>query len=209
MGLIAASCEKIALQMRLMQQTETGEAAEFFARGQKGSSAMPHKRNPIISERICGLSRVIKKNVSVAMDNVALWYERDISHSSAERIIFPESTMLLDYILDLLKNLVRDMEVFPDNMERNLRMSNDVFFSQKLLGQLIRSGLMRKDAYELIQKAAFRAKKEQIDFCDSVISSTDITRYVSEEEIRSIFDIDSLLKNLETIFKSLEDDMPA
>ncbi|MCD6407671.1 adenylosuccinate lyase, partial [bacterium] len=137
LGVISSSCEKIALQIRLLQQTEISEVAEPFGKKQKGSSAMPHKRNPVLCERVCGLSRVIKKNVNVALENVALWHERDISHSSAERIIFQESTIFLDYILNLLIKIIGNMDIFEKNMERNLNSSKNIYFSQKLLNTLV------------------------------------------------------------------------
>jgi adenylosuccinate lyase len=165
-GIIASSCEKIALQIRLLQQTEISEVFEPFGKGQKGSSAMPHKRNPVLCERVCGLARVIKKNVNIALENVALWHERDISHSSAERIILPESTILLDYILNLLIKIIDGMEIKTENMRKNLEILNNVYFSQKLLNSLVLKGVSRKEAYERIQKISFKAIEEKKDFCE-------------------------------------------
>ncbi len=204
LGVIAASCEKVALQMRLLQQTEVGEAAEPFGKGQKGSSAMPHKRNPILAERVCGLARVIKKNASVAMENTGLWYERDISHSSAERIIFPESIMLLDYILTILNRMLKGIDVFDANIERNIALTGRVFFSQKLLNALAMKGLSREKAYAIVQKKAFEAIREKKDFVEAVKNDGEIKGYLSEKEMDAIFDMKTLLKNLDAKFEELK-----
>lgn len=203
-GVIASSCEKVALQIRLLQQTEISEVFEPFGKGQKGSSAMPHKRNPILCERICGLSRIIKKNVNVALENVALWHERDISHSSAERIILPESTILLDYILNLLIKIIDGMEIKIENMEKNLKILNNVYFSQKILNALVLKGVLRKDAYERIQKISFDSINKKIDFCELVKRDDFVRKYLNESEIEKIFDIKELLKNLNVIFDEIE-----
>lgn len=203
-GVIASSCEKVALQIRLLQQTEISEVFEPFGKGQKGSSAMPHKRNPILCERICGLSRIIKKNVNVALENVALWHERDISHSSAERIILPESTILLDYILNLLIKIIDGMEIKIENMEKNLKILNNVYFSQKILNTLVLKGVSRKDAYERIQKISFDSINKKIDFCELVKRDDFVRKYLNESEIEKIFDIKELLKNLNVIFDEIE-----
>ncbi|MCM8818392.1 MAG: adenylosuccinate lyase [Candidatus Omnitrophica bacterium] len=205
LGIIASSCEKVALQIRLLQQTEISEIFEPFGKGQKGSSAMPHKRNPILCERVCGLARVIKKNVNVALENVALWHERDISHSSAERIILPESTILLDYILNLLIRIIDGMEVKKENMDKNLKLLNNVYFSQKLLNALVLKGVSRKQAYEVIQKLSFWAMNERVDFCDVAQKDDFIRKYINEDELNQIFDVKQLLKNLNKIFKYIEE----
>jgi len=204
LGIIASSAEKIALQIRLLQQTEISEIAEPFRKGQKGSSAMPHKRNPILSERICGLSRIIKKNVNVALENAALWHERDISHSSAERIIFPESTILLDYILNLLLNVLKDIQIFPENMEKNLNSTNELFFSQTILTKLVQKGLDRKKAYEIVQKNAFKSLKENKNLFSVINTDEEIKKYLSPGEIEESFDLPNLLKNIEKVFEKLE-----
>ncbi|MBN1446234.1 MAG: adenylosuccinate lyase [Candidatus Omnitrophica bacterium] len=203
LGVIAASCEKVALQIRLLQQTEVGEAAEPFGKGQKGSSAMPHKRNPILSERICGLARVIKKNAGAALDNVGLWHERDISHSSAERIIFPESIMLLDYILTLLNRVLKGIDVFDANIQRNIALTGRVFFSQKLLNALAVKGLPREKAYEIVQKTAFEAIKAGKDFAELAKKTPEINRHFTGGEMEKIFDTALLLKNLDKLFEEL------
>ncbi|MGC8977241.1 MAG: adenylosuccinate lyase [Candidatus Ratteibacteria bacterium] len=203
-GLIASSCEKIALQIRLLQQTEISEVFEPFGKGQKGSSAMPHKRNPVLCERVCGLARIIKKNVNVAFENIPLWHERDISHSSSERIIFPESTILLDYILNLLSKIIDNMEISKENMNKNLKFLNNVYFSQKLLNTLVLKGISRKEAYQELQKISFEAINKKIDFCELVKRNDFIKRYLTEDELKKIFDVNQLLKNLEVIFKYIE-----
>jgi len=203
-GIISSSCEKIALQIRLLQQTEISEVFEPFGKGQKGSSAMPHKRNPVLCERVCGLARVIKKNVNVALENVALWHERDISHSSAERIILPESTILLDYILNLLIKIINGMEIKTENMRKNLEILNNVYFSQKLLNTLVLKGVSRKEAYERIQKISFKAIDEKKDFCEIAKEDDFIKKYLNDEELKKIFSVDELLKNIDKIFKYIE-----
>jgi len=203
-GIIASSCEKIALQIRLLQQSEISEIFEPFRKGQKGSSAMPHKKNPVLCERICGLARVIKKNVNVALENVALWHERDISHSSAERIILPESTILLDYIINLLTKIIDEMEVKIEKMEENLKILNNVYFSQKLLNSLVLKGATRKEAYEKIQRISFDAINENMDFCEIAKEDEFVKKYLNEDELKKIFDINELLKNIDRIFKYIE-----
>jgi len=203
-GVIACSLEKIALQIRLLQQTEINEVAEPFKKGQKGSSAMPHKRNPILCERICGLARVVRKNVIVGMENVALWHERDISHSSAERIILPESTILLDYIIDLANNIIVDMEVFPEKLKDNMDFTLGLIFSQKVLLMLCDKGLPRKDAYELVQKNAIKSKKEKRHFMELLLVDNEVKRYLSENEIKACFDIKWYLRNIKNLFSHLK-----
>jgi len=203
LSVIASSAEKIALQIRLLQQTEISELAEPFKKGQKGSSAMPHKRNPILCERICGLSRVIKKNVSVALENVALWHERDISHSSAERVILPESTILLDYILNLLLYIFENIEVFPENMEKNVNFTKGIIFSQTVLNKLVEKGMDRKKAYEVIQKNAFISQKENKDFSSLIKKDEEVKKYLKQEEIEKIFNLKLLLKNIDRLFEKI------
>jgi adenylosuccinate lyase len=203
-SIVAASCEKIALQIRLMQQTELSELAEPFGKGQKGSSAMPHKRNPILSERVCGLARVVKKNINVSLENVALWHERDISHSSAERIVFPESTILLDYILNLLSKILKDIDVFEENLKEDMKKNKKVFFSQILLNTLVEKGVPRKTAYEKIQKKAFEAISGEKDFPTLIKDSLGIKKYLTKEELDNIFDIKHLLRNIDKMFEKLQ-----
>jgi len=204
MGVIACSLEKIALQIRLLQQTEIDEVAEPFGKGQKGSSAMPHKRNPILCERICGLARIIKNNVSVAMENVALWHERDISHSSAERIILPESTILLDYIISLTNRIISEIEVFPESMEKNLNLTHGLIFSQRILLLLCDKGLARKQAYEIVQKNALKSKKEKIELMSLLLQDAEVRSHLTEQEIRQCFDLKWYLRNITHLFDKLK-----
>jgi len=204
LGIVASSFEKIALQIRLLQQTEISEVAEPFGKGQKGSSAMPHKRNPILCERICGLSRIIRNNVISAMENVALWHERDISHSSAERIIFPETTILLDYIINLTDRVISDIDVFPEEMEKNLNLTQGLIFSQKVLLLLCDKGLPRKQAYEIVQKNAMRSKNEKRHFMEVLLDDEIVKKYLSEQEIRDCFDIKWYLRNIDHLFDKIK-----
>lgn len=204
LGIIAASTEKMALQIRLMQQTEISELAEPFSKGQKGSSAMPHKRNPILCERICGLSGIIKKNAITGLDNVALWYERDISHSSAERIIFPESTILLDYILNLMIRVLKDINVFEENMQRNLSSTKGLVFSQAILTCLVKKGLTRKEAYELVQKCAFSALQQKKNFSDVILNDKFISKHLEQKEIEECLSINHYLRHIDCLFKKIE-----
>jgi len=203
LGIAAGTAERIALQIRLLQQTELGEAAEPFRKGQKGSSAMPHKRNPILSERICGLARVVRNNVGAALENMALWHERDISHSSAERIIFPESTLLLDYILHILTGIVRDLDVSAETMEQNLQRSEGLVFSQAVLTALVRKGLSRKEAYELVQRNAFSARAGGKQFAEVLAADPDVRKHLSAGEIASCCDLRVFLAGIERLFDKL------
>ncbi len=204
LGVISASLEKFALQVRLLQQTELSEASEPFEEGQKGSSAMPHKKNPIICERICGLARIIKNNTGVSLENVALWHERDISHSSAERIIFPESTILLDYILNLSINIFENLKIHPEKMESNIFLTNGLIFSQRILLLLCQKGMPRKDAYEIVQKNALKCYAEKKDFKIYILEDTDIRKYFTEKEIEDIFDIKWYLRYIKEIFQKIK-----
>lgn len=204
LGVIASSLEKIALQIRLLQQTEINEAAEPFGKGQKGSSAMPHKRNPVLCERVCGLARVIRKNVIVAMENVALWHERDISHSSTERIILPETTILLDYIINLTNKIISELEVDVESMESNLNLTRGLIFSQRVLLLLCEKGLPRKQAYEIVQKNALKSKREKRQFMELLMEDEVVRKYLSEEDIRNSFDIQWYLRNINPLFRKLK-----
>ncbi|MCM8816350.1 MAG: adenylosuccinate lyase [Candidatus Omnitrophica bacterium] len=204
LGVIASSLEKIALQIRLLQQTEINEVAEPFGKGQKGSSAMPHKRNPILCERICGLARVIRKNAIVAMENVALWHERDISHSSTERIILPESTILLDYIINLTDKIISELEVFPEAMVNNIQLTRGLIFSQRVLLLLCEKGLPRKQAYEIVQKNAMRSRAEKRDFLELLLMDEQVRKFLTEKEIRECFDVDYFVSNIQHLFDNLK-----
>ncbi len=204
LGIIAASLEKFALQVRLLQQTELSEIAEPFEEGQKGSSAMPHKKNPVLCERICGLARVIKNNVSVALENIALWHERDISHSSSERIIFPESTILLDYILNLSINVFQNLNVYPEKMKEDIFLTRGLVFSQKVLLSLCQKGVSRKYAYQIVQKNALKSYQHKKDFKELILEDSDIRKHLTEEEIERIFDIQWYLRHIETLFHKMK-----
>ncbi len=188
LALLASTLEKIAVQVRHYQRTEVLEAEEYFAPGQKGSSAMPHKRNPIISERLCGQARIIRGNMLVAFENIALWHERDISHSSAERIIFPDSTILLHYMLRKACWLIDKLNVYPENMAANLEKSYGLIHSQRVLLALVEAGMLRDDAYRLVQKSAMRAWEEKTPFLDLLKADPEVTGHLSADQIDALFD---------------------
>ncbi|MCS7052108.1 MAG: adenylosuccinate lyase [Ignavibacterium sp.] len=202
LAVIASTLEKIATEIRHLQKTEVLEAEEFFSKGQKGSSAMPHKRNPVISERICGLARLIRSNSIAALENVALWHERDISHSSVERIIIPDSCIALNYILDLSIKLVKNLIVYPENMLRNLNLTRGLIFSQSVLLKLVQKGLTREDAYKIVQDAAMKVWHNQnTDLKSELIHSEEIKKYLSNEEIEETFSFERMLRNVDLIFQ--------
>jgi len=203
LALIGCTIEKIAVEIRHLQRTEVLEAEEFFAKGQKGSSAMPHKRNPIITERLTGFSRLLRSNAMAAMENVALWHERDISHSSVERIIIPDSTNLMDYMLMKVNKLFENLIVYPDNMMKNLNLTNGLIFSQEVLLKLIQAGISREDAYKLVQKNAMQVWEQKIDFKELIKTDKDISKLLSESEIDSLFDLNKILININKIFERL------
>ncbi len=201
LAIIGATLEKIAIEIRHLQRTEVLEAEEYFSKGQKGSSAMPHKRNPIISERITGLARILRGNSIAAIEDVALWHERDISHSSVERIIVPDSCIALDYMLDLMIRLTKNLIIYPENMINNLNITRGLVFSQTVLLKLVNKGLSREDAYRLVQIAAMDVWKDKHkNLKDELNKLHDIRKYLSEEEINEIFDYTKMLKNVDYIF---------
>ena len=200
LALVAASLETFALEIRHLARTEVGEVAEPFGKGQKGSSAMPHKRNPVVSERICGLARVVRANALVGLENVALWHERDISHSSAERIVIPDSFLALDYMLDRFTWLVEGLVVRPERMRRNLEAGHGLFFSQRLLLALVESGLPRSDAYRLVQRHALRAHEEEQDFRELVGADDEIAGRV---DLDAIFDLGWYTRHVDAVFERL------
>ncbi|AKI55416.1 adenylosuccinate lyase [Listeria monocytogenes] len=203
LALIATSVEKFAVEVRALQKSEVREVEEFFAKGQKGSSAMPHKRNPIGSENVTGLARVIRGHMVTAYENVPLWHERDISHSSAERIILPDSTILLDYILNRFGNIVKNLTVFPENMKRNMDRTLGLIYSQRVLLALIDKGLAREAAYDVVQPRAMEAWEKQVPFRELVEQDAIITENLSAEEIADCFDYNYHLKNVDLIFDRL------
>ncbi len=203
LAIIGSSLEKFATEIRHLQRTEVLEAEEPFGEGQKGSSAMPHKRNPVICERICGLSRLLRGNALAAMENVALWHERDISHSSNERIIFPDSTITLDYMLNKFIEVVNGLIVYPENMLANLVKTKGLIFSQRLLLALMDKGLPRARAYDFVQGPAMKSWREAADFKALVSNDKNIAKYLNNKEIESCFNLDYYLRNIHKIFKRL------
>ena len=201
LGLIAASLEKFATEIRSLQRTEVREVEEPFGEGQTGSSAMPHKRNPELSERVCGLSRLIRGHVVTALENVTLWHERDISHSSAERLILPDSCTALDYILDLLAGIMRGLRVYPERMWQNIESTGGLVFSQRILLALIEKGLTRERAYELVQRNAMRAWDEGLDFRELVRQDDEINTHLSSAEFKEMFDYSFYLRYVDETFK--------
>lgn len=203
LAVIGASLEKFATEIRHLQKTEVLEVEEPFAKGQKGSSAMPHKRNPVICERICGLARLLRANAQVALENVCLWHERDISHSSVERIIFPDSTLALDYMLNKFIQVVLGMQVYPDNMLANLAKTRGLIFSQRVLIALMNKGLDRMRAYDLVQQAAMATWKGTGNFKDNLLSIGALAKYLSAKELDKIFNLDYYLRNVDKIFRKV------
>ncbi|HNX82207.1 MAG TPA: adenylosuccinate lyase [Candidatus Omnitrophota bacterium] len=203
LAVTAATLEQFATEIRHLQKTEVLEAEEPFGKGQKGSSAMPHKRNPVICERICGLARVIRGNALVALENVALWHERDISHSSAERIILPDSTMALDYMLHKMIQVIEGLTVYPENMLKNLVKTQGLLFSQRVLLNLMDRGLPRMKAYDLVQRAAMRTWREGIDFKTLLLQDKEVAKLISVSEMEKIFSLEYYLRNVDKIFKKV------
>jgi adenylosuccinate lyase len=201
LAVLAASLEKIALEVRGLQRTEVREVEEYFAPGQKGSSAMPHKRNPVTSEQICGLARVVRANAQAALENVALWHERDISHSSVERVILPDSTILADYLLDKTTRLVETMFVYPERMIENLNQMNGLIYSGQLLLDLVQKGAAREDAYSWVQRNAMKVWESREDFKSLVERDEDIRRHLSAEEIAAVFNVQRYLTHVDAMFK--------
>jgi adenylosuccinate lyase len=201
LAITAASLEKFALEVRGLQKTEIGEVEEPFARGQKGSSAMPHKRNPVGCEQIAGLARIVRGNSLVALENIALWHERDISHSSAERVILPDSFIALDHMLRRFTKIVQGMVVYPDRMRANLDRSRGVAFSGTVLLELAQRGVSREQAYEWVQRNAMRSFAEQRDFKALLLADADVTAVLSREEIERAFDLDEQFKHVDDIFE--------
>jgi adenylosuccinate lyase len=199
-ALVGASLEKVAIEIRHLQRTEVREAQEYFAKGQKGSSAMPHKRNPVTSEQISGLARVLRSNALAAFENIALWHERDISHSSVERVIFPDSTILLDYLLAKTTDMMDQLVVHPDRMRENLDMMHGLVFSGQLLLELVERGVTREDAYTWVQRNAMKVWDHGIGFREGVGADADIAGRMTAAEIDSVFESAKLLENVDRIF---------
>jgi adenylosuccinate lyase len=201
LALIASSIEKFSVELRHLQRTEVLEAEEYFSEGQKGSSAMPHKRNPISAENLSGLARVVRANAIAAMENIALWHERDISHSSVERLIIPDSTILIDYMLARFNNLIDRLFVYPENMQRNMAISKGLFHSESVMLALVGKGITRETAYTYVQRNAMDVWKRGGDFKQLLKSDKDIGKYLSRKEIDECFDLSHTLNKVDYIFK--------
>jgi adenylosuccinate lyase len=201
LALIGSSCEKMATEIRHLQKTEVLEAEEYFSKGQKGSSAMPHKRNPITCERIAGLSRVLRGNALAAMENVALWHERDITHSSVERVVIPDSCILLDYMLDLLTDVLDRLLVYPENMRKNLERTHGLIFSQSVLLALTNRGMKREDAYRIVQGSAMEIWSSGGDFKSRLANNPEVAKVMSREELETLFDLNKCLQHIDHIFQ--------
>jgi adenylosuccinate lyase len=201
LAILGSTLDKIAVEVRHLQRTEVREAQEYFSVGQKGSSAMPHKKNPITAEQISGLARVLRGNAQAAFENVALWHERDISHSSVERVIFPDSTILADYLLAKTTDLIDRLLVYPERMKRNLESTGGLIFSGQLLLDLAEAGMLREDAYRLVQSHAMRSWKEELIFRDEVAKDASITALLTPEKLDRAFDYTRQLGNVDAIFK--------
>ncbi|RJG45041.1 adenylosuccinate lyase [Mesorhizobium sp. DCY119] len=201
LGVIASSIENVAIEIRHMQRTEVLEAEEFFSPGQKGSSAMPHKRNPVLTENLTGLARLVRMSVTPALENVALWHERDISHSSVERAIGPDTTITLDFALNRLAGVVEKLVIYPENMLKNLNKFRGLVHSQRVLLALTQAGVSREDSYRLVQRNAMKVWEQGADFLEELLSDKEVTAALSEQEIREKFDLGYHTKHVDTIFK--------
>lgn len=200
-AVIGSSLDKFATELRTLQRTEILEVEEYFAKGQKGSSAMPHKRNPITGERISGMARLLRGNAQVALENVALWNERDISHSSVERIIIPDSTMTLYYMLHKMTGMINNLLVYPENMKKNMERTHGLLFSQRVMLELVDKGLTREGAYELVQRNAMKSWREDVSFRDLLVADPDVTALLKPEKIGGLFDHSYHLQRVDDIYK--------
>ncbi len=200
LGLIASSVERFAVEIRHLQRTEVLEVEEFFGKKQKGSSAMPHKKNPILSENLTGLARLVRSVVIPALENVALWHERDISHSAVERNIGPDSTITLDFALVRLNNVIKNLNIYPNKMKKNLEITNGVFFSQRILLELTNSGFSRENAYKIVQKNAMKAWKENLSFSEIILADKKITNKIPVNKLKKLFDFSYHTKKINIIF---------
>lgn len=200
-AVVGTMLEKIGTEIRHLQRTEVLEAEEYFSQGQKGSSAMPHKRNPIISERLCGLARLLRGNALAAMENVALWHERDISHSSVERVICPDSTIALDYMMSLAIKMIDNLIVYPENMQKNLDITCGLYFSQTVMLELVNRGVSREDAYVMVQRNAMQTWRDRTPFLDHISGDEEITRIIPPAELNALCDINKSIRNVDYIFE--------
>ena len=209
LAVVASSVERLATEIRHLQRTEVLEAEEYFSQGQKGSSAMPHKRNPVLSENLTGLARVVRAYVMPALEDVALWHERDISHSSVERVIGPDATIALDFALSRLTDIVRDLVVYPERMRLNLDRLGGLIHSQRVLLALTEAGVPREEAYRIVQRNAMRVWEGGADFLEALLADKDVTKVLSPEKIRAQFDLGYHLKHVDTIFARVFGDQPS
>ena len=203
LALVASVIEQFATEIRHLQRTEVLEVEEGFGKNQKGSSAMPHKKNPVLSENLCGLARVVRANSIVALENIPLWHERDISHSSAERIIFPDSLILVDFMLNRFNGIVKNLVIHEKNMLKNTEKFGGIIFSQKVLLELVEKGLTREDAYRVVQRNALDAFENDGDFKANLLKDADVTARLTNDEIENIFDKGAFLENINTIYKRI------
>ncbi len=201
LALIGAMIEKIAIEIRHLQRTEVLEAEEPFTEGQKGSSAMPHKRNPVGCENLSGLARLLRSNAFASFENIALWHDRDISHSSVERVIIPDSCILVDYMLNRLYNILKDLRVYPDRMLRNIELSYGLYNSQRVLLALVEKGLTREEAYKIVQSKAMESWGEKKPFMELLLKDETVKKYLSDDEIKSIFELNYYTRNIDYIYK--------
>ena len=206
LALTASSISKVATEVRHLQRSEVGEAEEFFSKGQKGSSAMPHKRNPVVSEQLCGLARIIQSNASAALQNVSLWHERDISHSSVERVILPDSSILLNYMLNKLNEVIENWVIYDEKMKENYEKSNGLLMSEHVMLALIRKSKMtREEAYGIVQKSAMKVFHDGDNFIELLKNDPKINKILTTEELQNCFNLDAHFKNIENIFKRVFD----
>jgi adenylosuccinate lyase len=206
LAIIASSLDKFAQEIRLLQRTEVREAEEYFSPGQKGSSAMPHKRNPVISENLSGLARLVRSYAVAALEDIALWHERDISHSSVERVIGPDATIVLDFMLYRFTNMMDKLVTYPERMIYNLNMTHGVIFSQMVLLALIEKGTTREDAYAVVQNNAMKSWQEGLEFRNLLEKDSTVTKYLQKKELAAIFNVNNFLKNLDFIFNRVFED---
>jgi len=200
LGIIGSSIEKMAMEIRHLQRTEVGEAEEYFQKGQTGSSAMPHKRNPISSENLCGLARLLRSYVTAGLEVMVLWHDRDISHSSVERVIAPDATILMDYMLERIKNMYKNLIVYPERMKKNMEMTKGLYHSESILLGLIKKGLTRQDAYKLTQSCAMRCYEEGLDFKEELKKDTAIRQYLAQDEIEELTSTEHYFRYVDKIF---------
>jgi len=204
LAIVAGSLDKFAREIRNLQRTEISEVQEPFRKGQKGSSAMPHKRNPIVCERVCGLARVVRANAQVGFENIALWHERDLTNSSAERVVIPDSSILVFYMLVRFAEVIEGLEVYPDRMLENMELSGGLFFSQRVLTSLVGKGLSRDEAYNIVQRCAMRTHNEGIHFKDALTEDKEAGRRLSGKELEDFFNLDFYLRNVDEIFERMD-----